>query len=284
VHEKATLRLTSDFGDSPLVTGYLLVFSGYLGVALIDVLRGGLRYAPKAGTAVSVALHLIAIGCVFGLLYVAEKLAYLTAVLFGGSPSAEAESAVARMLAVMGGLFVLAGSLVPAVYPRWRSAAHWAHTYIAHRELYPLWSALYEVTPEIALDPAGSELRDRLRVRDLDFRLCRRVIEIRDGCLALRPFLDAAVARQAREDALERGLDDRGVEAFVEARALAAGVESARQQRAPAEVSRSSELGGEDFASEVEWLLQVARVPPGADQTASGSSTSPPRRLKAGPA
>jgi hypothetical protein len=220
VHETGTLRLTSDFGDSPWVIGYLVVFAGYLGIALVDVLRGGLLYAPKAGTAMSWALRLIAIGCVFGLLYVAEKIAFLTAVLLGGSPSAAVESSVARMLAVLGGLFVLAGSLVPALYPVWRRAVHWLMMYGAHRELYPLWFALREINPEIALDPAPSEFRDTLRVRNLDFRLYRRIIEIRDGRLALRPYLDADVARHAREEAFLNGLVDGDEEAAVEARVL----------------------------------------------------------------
>ena len=120
VHGTGTIRLTSDFGDSPWVSAYLLVFTGYLGIALVDVLRGGLRYAPNAGMPVSLALRLIAVGCVFGLFYVAEKIAYLVAVMFGVSLSAAVESSLARMLAVVGGLLVLAGSFVPAVYPRWR--------------------------------------------------------------------------------------------------------------------------------------------------------------------
>jgi Family of unknown function (DUF6545) len=198
IHETGTLRLTSDFADSPLVIGYLVVFAGYLGIALVDVLRGGLRYAPTAGTAISLALRLIAVGCAFGLLDVAEKIGFLIAVLLGESPSAAVESSVARMLAVLGGLFVLAGSVVPALYPVWRRTVHWVTTHRAHRELYPLWFALREINPEIALDPAMSEFRDRVRVRDLDFRLYRRIIEIRDGRLALRPFLDADVARHAR--------------------------------------------------------------------------------------
>jgi hypothetical protein len=283
VHETGSLRLTSDFGDSPWVSAYLIVFAGYLGVALVDVLRGGVRYAPKAGPALSLSLRLIAIGCIVGLLYVAEKVAYLIVVLLGGSPSKSVESSTARLLAVTGGLLVLAGSLVPAVYPRWRNAARWASTYRAHRTLYPLWSALHEITPEIALDPAASGFRDRLRLRNLDFRLYRRIIEIRDGRLALRPFLDADVARRARDDALKGGQSDGEVEATVEARVLATGVENARLRRKPAEVLPASEDGGDDFRSEVEWLLQVARVDP-ASSIASGSSTSPHGRLEAGPA
>jgi hypothetical protein len=284
IHETGTLRLTSDFGDSPLVSAYLIVFAGYLGIALVDVIRGSVRYAPRAGTAISLALRLIAIGCGFGLLYVAEKIAYLTAVLLGRTPSGAVESSVARMLAVLGGLFVLAGSLVPALYPVWRRTVHWVTTYRAHRELYPLWFALCQINPQIALDPAPSKFRDRLRVRNLDFRLYRRIIEIRDGRLALRPFLDADVARQAREDVLRKGLTDADVEAAVEARVLAAGIENARKKRQPASVMAASEAGGKDFMTEVQWLLLVVRTPMRLDPGAARSSAALSGRLKAGPA
>jgi hypothetical protein len=284
VHVTGTLRLTSDFGGSPWVIGYLVVFAGYLGIALVDVLRGGLRYAPKAGTPISMALRLIAIGCGFGLLYVAEKIGYLIAVLLGSSPSAAVESSVARMLAVVGGLFVLVGSLVPALYPAWRRTVHRVSAYRAHRELHPLWSALRELHPEIALDPASSDFRDRLRVRDLDFRLYRRIIEIRDGRLALRPFLDADVARRSREDALRRGLTGNDVEAAVEAGVLAAGIENARKKRQPATVLAASQDGGKDFMSEVEWWLQIVRMPLPSDARTPRSLAASSGWLKAGPA
>jgi hypothetical protein len=284
VHVTGTLRLTSDFGGSPWVIGYLVVFAGYLGIALVDVLRGGLRYAPKAGTPISMALRLIAIGCGFGLLYVAEKIGYLIAVLLGSSPSAAVESSVARMLAVVGGLFVLVGSLVPALYPAWRRTVHRVSAYRAHRELHPLWSALRDLHPEIALDPASSDFRDRLRVRDLDFRLYRRIIEIRDGRLALRPFLDADVARRSREDALRRGLTGNDVEAAVEAGVLAAGIENARKKRQPATVLAASQDGGKDFMSEVEWWLQIVRMPLPSDARTPRSLAASSGWLKAGPA
>jgi hypothetical protein len=284
VHETGTLRLTSEFGDSLWVSGYLVVFAGYLGIALVDVLRGGLRYAPQAGSAISMALRLIAIGCVFGLLHVAEKIAFLTAALLGGSPNAAVESSVARMLAVLGGLFVLAGSLMPVLYPAWRRTTHWVTTYRAHRELYPLWFALREINPEIALDPAPSEFRDRLRIRDLGFRLYRRIIEIRDGRLALRPYLDAEVARQARENALRSGLTEGDIEAAVEASVLAAGIENAREKRQPASALATSQDGGKDFMSEVQWLLRVVRMSLRPESSASRTSAALSGRLKAGPA
>ncbi|HEX2459253.1 MAG TPA: MAB_1171c family putative transporter [Vicinamibacterales bacterium] len=213
-----------------------------------------------------------------------EKIGYLIAVLLGSSPSAAVESSVARMLAVVGGLFVLVGSLVPALYPAWRRTVHRVSAYRAHRELHPLWSALRELHPEIALDPASSDFRDRLRVRDLDFRLYRRIIEIRDGRLALRPFLDADVARRSREDALRRGLTGNDVEAAVEAGVLAAGIENARKKRQPATVLAASQDGGKDFMSEVEWWLQIVRMPLPSDARTPRSLAASSGWLKAGPA
>jgi hypothetical protein len=252
VHVTGTLRLTSDFGGSPWVIGYLVVFAGYLGIALVDVLRGGLRYAPKAGTPISMALRLIAIGCGFGLLYVAEKIGYLIAVLLGSSPSAAVESSVARMLAVVGGLFVLVGSLVPALYPAWRRTVHRVSAYRAHRELHPLWSALRELHPEIALDPASSDFRDRLRVRDLDFRLYRRIIEIRDAQWLLVGGADAGVDRTR----LGTRVSEDELPYAMEALALRTAIESGSRPGPP---TGSPSAGGPDVDAEVRALLAIAR-------------------------
>jgi hypothetical protein len=74
------------------------------------------------------------------------------------------------------------------------------------------------------------------------------------------------------------------MEAAVEARVLAAGIESARDQRQPAIVLAASQHGGKDFMAEVEWSLRVVRMPLLSDLSASRSLAAPPGRLKAGPA
>ncbi|BBA95328.1 hypothetical protein RVR_147 [Actinacidiphila reveromycinica] len=59
----------------------------------------------------------------------------------------------------------------------------------SYRALEPLWSALYEAHPGIALRPPREEGRPALR--DMQFALYRRVIEIHDGRLSLRPYYPA---------------------------------------------------------------------------------------------
>jgi hypothetical protein len=87
---------------------------------------------------------------------------------------------------LFGALIVLVavGSLLPATgyCPLLRRLA----LYWSLRRLYPLWAGLCQAVPGIALDPVPV-WADRLDPRDLQMRLYRRVIEIRDGYLALTP-------------------------------------------------------------------------------------------------
>jgi hypothetical protein len=53
---------------------------------------------------------------------------------------------------------------------------------------------MHTATPEIALNAPRSRLADMILVRDLNYRLYRRVIEILDGQRSLRPHLAPATA------------------------------------------------------------------------------------------
>ena len=58
-----------------------------------------------------------------------------------------------------------------------------------YRQLYPLWRSYYEAEPSIALDGATAESPFAAAgLRDIEPRLYRRVIEIRDGMLAVRRY------------------------------------------------------------------------------------------------
>ncbi|MER5777487.1 MAB_1171c family putative transporter [Streptomyces sp. NPDC002039] len=75
------------------------------------------------------------------------------------------------------------GWTAPLWGSRVRAVQAWWADYRNFRRLRPLWYALYRAHPEISLQPASRS--DLLALWDLRFRLHRRVIEIRDGCLAL---------------------------------------------------------------------------------------------------
>lgn len=261
--DRETLRFTITYVGDPFVTGFLVVFLGYLGFALVDVIRLCWRYAPLADRELlATGLRIVAGGCAFGLAYIAHKGIYLGLRTSGGSPSTEVESGVAMLLALAGLVLIIVGTTLPAWGPRLRPSAlrRWFRAYVAHQRLYPLWSALYRSTPEIGLDPPSSRLHDALDFRDIDFRLYRRVIEIRDGRLALRPYLCPDVRTEEADDVAPSHLDAVDELAEVEARVLADALQAKLKGRLGKTAVRGDEpLGSDDIYGEVAWLEKVAR-------------------------
>ena len=85
----------------------------------------------------------------------------------------------------------------------WLWSAYW--------RLYPLWNALRQAVPEIELPP---EPGMRWNIR---YRLHRRVIEIRDAQLVLRPYSSSEVAGLAAAEARESHLAPDRTAVVVEA-------------------------------------------------------------------
>lgn len=61
-----------------------------------------------------------------------------------------------------------------------------------YRDLRPLWQALYEQFPHIALVAPDKPWREALKLRNMRLRYYRRVIECRDGLVCLSPYVDQA--------------------------------------------------------------------------------------------
>jgi hypothetical protein len=153
------------------------------------------------------------------------------------------------------------------------------HRLRAYRQLRPLWHALCEAAPEVVLDPACSRRLDRWPIRDLDFRLYRRIIEIRDSRLALRPYLDQDVAVGARRLAQEAGLDGNALRATIEASVLADAIRAKADGR-PAKAHPTNDTsGGVDLAGELAWLTDVAKAFAGSPIVATVASSANRRGL-----
>jgi hypothetical protein len=88
-----------------------------------------------------------------------------------------------------------------------RQAPLWS----AYWRLYPLWRLLRQAVPEIEL-PLEPGMRWNIR-----YRLHRRVIEIRDAQLVLRPYSAPVVAKLAAAMAQESDLSPDNAAAVVEA-------------------------------------------------------------------
>jgi hypothetical protein len=173
---------------------------------------------------------------------------------------------VTRLLIASSVGLMVAGVTMPAWGSRLKIPALylWFGKRRTYRRLYPLWNDLYRVQPEIALTPPRSHLADAFVFRDLDFRLYRRVVEIRDGTLALRPYLDPAVIEQVLDLCRSSKLSNEETLVTVEAAAIAASLHARKEGRperanVPLDVYPPEDYGGADVASEAETLVRVAR-------------------------
>ncbi|WP_206787321.1 MAB_1171c family putative transporter [Amycolatopsis sp. MtRt-6] len=151
---------------------------------------------------------------------------------------------------------VAAGATLSAWSPAVSSLIGRVRAYRAYRRIEPLWTALRTAVPGIALDP-GRELAG-----GAEFALYRRVIEIRDGHLALRAHFDPDLPARAEAAARRAGVPEAQVAATVEAVTLAAAIEAGRAGR---RYERGPEQKAEpdkdaDVKAEAAWLVQVSRA------------------------
>ncbi len=155
-------------------------------------------------------------------------------------------------------LLMIGGVTVGAWFPVLASAVRRAWTWSAYWRLRPLWAALSRAVPQVTLPPQpGTRLNAR-------YRLHRRVIEIRDAQLELRPYWRGSVAAQAADAARAAGLPGSGRDAVVEAALTVTGInarlrgEPARDDQVPAEPA--GPVPGNDLGAETARLLLVSRA------------------------
>ena len=136
-------------------------------------------------------------------------------------------------------------------------ASRYCRTWAAWVRLRPLWALLVEAAPDVKLPaPPGTWFSAR-------YHLHRRVIEIRDAELALRPFQDSRAAREAADAAWRAGLSQDERDAAIEAVMIVTALDARRRG---AEVQDGADAGRilsepcNDLESETARLLLVWRA------------------------
>jgi hypothetical protein len=245
----------------PLVEIYGLLYVATLLLTLAEIARMCLRYSPLAGRRwLRHGLRTTAIGALIYSVTVWSRGFSLIAVHLGLDPL---QWEVLTPAAVGIGIpLIIAGLTMPCWGPHVFGICRWWDNYRTYRRLYPLWRDLYQVSPGIALHPPARA------VTHLSYRLYRRVIEIRDGLLALRSYRDPETRIRARRCGEAVGLTGDELRAAVAAAQLKAALNAKAQGRvAPGnswggaddpemfEVRRSN-----DLTTEAAWLGQIARA------------------------
>jgi hypothetical protein len=268
-------RTFGDFGHQywtkPTLLVYIAVFIAFLGAALTELLLVTWRYARLARSRryLRLGLRLIAAGAIMGLVYLAEKIAYVitqTASLtppFGTdqhctSPIHPGQCAFEITLTTTAIMISITGATLPVWGPALAAPLRRSWRARTCRQLEPLWRALYAALLEIALaEPPPDGTRPR---HDLGFVLYRRMIEIDDGLLLLRPHLDPAVRQAALTAARLRGLIGDDLEAAAEAAQIGAALHARTAGIPPAVTTTplpdaSTRTGPR---SEAAWLAKVS--------------------------
>jgi hypothetical protein len=240
------------FPQSPWVFEYVLAYVVAQTPAFANVIRLGLRYARVADTAaLRTALRLVVAGTALGLLYLLNKAILAASSRLDFTYPLGHTVLVSKLLPTSAYLLVLVGAALPALLS-------WLSRYRRYRRLGALWRDLYRADPAIALDPPT--VPDVLALNRLRLRLYRRVIEIRDGLLTLRPYRDPAIEAAARDRATRAGLHGRQRDAAIEAATVAAALRARTVGPPPDPAGEPTVTGGEDLAEETAFLELVARA------------------------
>ncbi|MDQ2789507.1 MAG: hypothetical protein M3Y73_07310 [Actinomycetota bacterium] len=258
---------TGLYRSQPTLAVYTLVYTSYLGSAVVDLAALALRSIRGARAWLRLGMILMTAGCLLFAGYLIEKVVGVVGELVNGStaepfcPSAFATVGCTFAIAMpaFAALLVILGTTVPTLGPRLEHLTRGLWHRRSLRRLRPLWEILHEVLPDTGLTTPDDELSPPL-TGEASERLYRRVITIRDGLLVLQPYRDPADTRQHRDQANAAGLTNRRRAAAVEAADIRAALHRRRQGMTPHPYSVDSNVVTHqcDLTGELRWLTQVS--------------------------
>lgn len=172
---------------------YLILFTVTAAVGQVITLRMSWTYSRISNRAwLRRSMYTVAVGAILILVYCVLRLAEVVGTNVGVDMTPW--NPTQWLAGDVGSLLQLLGWTAPGWGPLLSAAGLWIVSYVRYQRLRALWLAMHTATPEIALNAPRSRLADLILVRDLNYRLYRRVIEIMDGQRSLRPYLSPAIA------------------------------------------------------------------------------------------
>jgi hypothetical protein len=258
-------RFTVDNVRAPAVAVFLLIYVAVQISYLGDVAVVAWRFSRVAQRRwMRAGLRIAATGGAIGVVEALTKASYVLAGLAGAHP--EGEETVDSVIVMVASLFLLSGWATPALEPWVAAVRNWLVRYRGNRALYPLWRALFDAMPAIALEAPAGRWAAVWSPRDVKLRTLRRVIEIRDGGLNLAPYVDPRVADVAHGMGTRAGLSGMELDAVVEAARIRAALAALRRGEIATSTADLPAIAGfSEIASEIGWLSRVARAFTGSE-------------------
>ncbi|MER0241083.1 MAB_1171c family putative transporter [Streptomyces sp. HSW2009] len=248
-------------GPAQAQAPYTLLFVSQLGFTTADFLLQAVRQSrSNRRVSVRAGLRTAAAGCVLALAYVAYRLTVLISPGLGVRLAPDGSTCSSLVAApcvfpvtspALAGLLFCLGLALPAIAYPVSQLRCWRWELRSYEALGALWRDVTDAVPEVALPPLCSADHDS------HLLLQRRVVEISDGLLALRPYRSRTVQEAALrifDTTCEVG--NAGVEAAVVNAALAA----RDAGEFPDEAAPPFPGAGPrtDRRADTEWLLLVA--------------------------
>jgi hypothetical protein len=256
-HSRSAGRLASWYASSTAFIVYLLMYQTIFAVTMTDIVVLCRRFSRTvANRNVRAALIVTAAGGLVSLLYTAVRLVDIIVAQFGVSlPPLEN---LAELGAALGSLLIMIGLTLPS-WVSWLAALR---TQIRQRHSYrlmePLWRALVEASPDLVLEPRQHSAR--MRRAEFEFHLRRRIVEIHDGELVLRPYRTADVAHAARIRSAQAGLSGIAAAAYVEAACLRAALAARQAGRKGDGSVPDHQYAGSSIDDELHWLTHLSKA------------------------
>lgn len=250
--ESRTTDFVASYAHRPQLAAYLIVYVSAFAAGLIDIIRICWPHARLLGSGwLRRGLRTTAVGASIGLVYCVARLLDASSTLGWDPPRWEG---IIPISSSSGALLVVVGLTMPVWGPRVARVGGMFRAVRRHQQLRPLWSELTDAVPGVRL-PAGP---GRWRPGD---RLHRRVIEIYDARLALRPYIGEHVSDEARRQAQDTGLTGDDLTAAVEAARIRAGLSAMATGVPPTHVERPAPPDPtQDEEAEIRQLIRVARA------------------------
>lgn len=236
------------------VIGTQLSLVAYYGPGLSRIVSLTRQWARSADDRYArVGMQAVSASAGAGLVLVVAR----SALILAYSCGMRAAGSAMTVIAVLPGSVVICGIVGMAAGPVITRIASQCGLWLAYWRLRPLWAVLMQAVPHVEL-PTGHG--SRLGIR---WRLLRRVIEIRDAELALRPYWRLDVAGRASATIRSTALSAELQAAVVEA-AVVMDAAEARLRGVPPSPEPIREniwpVAGDDLHSEVTRLVNVSRV------------------------
>jgi len=272
VHSDSTHHLQQSFkdwyGGSIEYDTYLFIYLTTYTTAEVEVIRLCRRYSKVMSRSwLRTGLITASVGAAIGLFYSITRFADIAAALTDVDISLWEH--VAEVGAGLGALLVMIGLTLHWWGPRISALAQRSRRLTAYIRLRPLWAGFYALDSSIAFDdprgPGSGSVWGRMRTAtrvlgDVEYHVARRVVEIRDGILTLRPYQDPAYAERVHTLFAGRGLVGDNLDAAVTAEQIHAALD-AREAATHGDRPASPTAGNSpaDLDAELKWLLKVTK-------------------------